>query len=297
MGKQPAIGNRIKRAELARKEKLAKARAKKERQVQRKKEAQALGEAAPPKLVPKSLDDLREPDETIVEKDDQEVLGEDAMDEFAEHFAGAECKTLITTGNYVSPNLLRLVDELVDLMPNAEYRKRGTAQLKAIVEGAKARGYTMMVVVNEKAKKGTGVWVVKLPEGPTAHFRLTSVKLRKYIRNHARPSSHRPELVLNNFTTRLGHRMSRLLSALVPHDPEYRGRRVVTFHNQRDFIFLRHHRYMFSETGERAYLQEIGPRLTLKLRSLQLGTFDTQHGLYEWFHKPDLDTSRRRFFL
>jgi ribosome production factor 1 len=36
---------------------------------------------------------------------------------------------------------------------------------------------------------------------------------------------------------------------------------------------------------------------TLKLRWLQHGTFDTQHGQYEWLHKPDMDTSRRRFFL
>ena len=43
--------------------------------------------------------------------------------------------------------------------------------------------------------------------------------------------------------------------------------------------------------------QELGPRFTLKLKSLQLGTFDTQHGEYEWKHKPELDTSRRRFHM
>lgn len=32
-----------------------------------------------------------------------------------------------------------------------------------------------------------------------------------------------------------------------PQDPTFRGRRVVTFHNQRDFIFFRHHRYIFEE--------------------------------------------------
>jgi len=30
-----------------------------------------------------------------------------------------------------------------------------------------------------------------------------------------------------------------------PQKPEFQGRRVVTFHNQRDFIFFRHHRYIF----------------------------------------------------
>lgn len=32
-------------------------------------------------------------------------------------------------------------------------------------------------------------------------------------------------------------------------------------------------------------LQECGPRFTLKLISLQHGTFDTQGGEYEWVHK------------
>ena len=55
-------------------------------------------------------------------------------------------------------------------------------------------------------------------------------------------------------------------------------------------------RYMF-EGDKRARLQEIGPRFTLKLKSLQLGTFDTKFGDYEWMHTQKMDTSRRRFFL
>ncbi|KAL0287580.1 UNVERIFIED_CONTAM: Ribosome production factor 1 [Sesamum angustifolium] len=53
-----------------------------------------------------------------------------------------------------------------------------------------------------------------------------------------------------------------------------------------------------SASGEMiARLQECGPRFTLKLISLQHGTFDTKGGEYEWVHKPEMDTSRRRFFL
>ena len=67
-------------------------------------------------------------------------------------------------------------------------------------------------------------------------------------------------------------------------------------------------RYIFEDTDEvkkkkksdgqiRARLQECGPRFTLKLRSLQLGTFDTQAGEYEWYHNTEMDTSRRRFHM
>lgn len=120
---------------------------------------------------------------------------------------------------------------------------------------------------------------------------------------------------------RLGHRVGRMFASLFCQDPNFRGRRVITFHNQRDFIFFRHHRYVFegrperlkekdkargrdaSEGGPeikkemRARLQECGPRFTLKLQSVQKGTFDSKHGEYEFKHTWDMDTSRRRFFL
>ena len=32
-----------------------------------------------------------------------------------------------------------------------------------------------------------------------------------FLQNHGNPTSHIPELVLNNFTTRLGHRIGRLV--------------------------------------------------------------------------------------
>ena len=86
--------------------------------------------------------------------------------------------------------------------------------------------------------------------------------------------------------------------AILLQDPEFRGRRVVTFHNQRDFIFIRQHRYMFTEDFKGAKLQELGPRFTLKPRWIQAGTFNTKEGDYEWVHKRhEMDTTRRRFRL
>ena len=43
-------------------------------------------------------------------------------------------------------------------------------------------------------------------------------------------------------------------------------------------------RYIF-KNSKKAGLQELGPRFTLKLRSLQRGTFDSKFGEYEWIHK------------
>ena len=47
-------------------------------------------------------------------------------------------------------------------------------------------------------------------------------------------------------------------------------------------------RYQF-RNNKRCGLQELGPRFTLKLRSLQRGTFDSKFGEYEWVHKVRLE--------
>mmetsp|Transcript_6563 Transcript_6563/g.14433 ORF Transcript_6563/g.14433 Transcript_6563/m.14433 type:complete len:88 (-) Transcript_6563:33-296(-) len=87
-----------------------------------------------------------------------------------------------------------------------------------------------------------------------------------------------------------------MLAVCFPQQPEFTGRRVVTFHNQRDFVFFRHHRYIF-DSAKKARLQEIGPRFTLKIRSLQSGTFDSKHGEYEWLWTREMGVAKRQFQL
>lgn len=52
----------------------------------------------------------------------------------------------------------------------------------------------------------------------------------------------RPELVINNMRTRLGRSLARMIAALFPADANLAARRVVAFHNQRDFVFFRHYK-------------------------------------------------------
>eukprot|EP00004_Rigifila_ramosa_P021688 TRINITY_DN5817_c0_g1_i1.p1 TRINITY_DN5817_c0_g1~~TRINITY_DN5817_c0_g1_i1.p1 ORF type:complete len:328 (+),score=98.82 TRINITY_DN5817_c0_g1_i1:145-984(+) len=271
---------------------------KRKARTKRQKEREELGDKAPPAEVPKTLENLREADVTVVDEADEEVLRDEAEDEFRNYFnAGKPPKILLTSSLAPSKPTHQFISELMQIIPNSEYYKRKNYEVKQIVEYACNREYTAIIITNEDKKKLNGLWIISLPEGPTAFFKLSSVKLSAKIKNHGRPSTHLPEIILNSFSTRLGHSVARMLASLFPQSPQFRGRRVVTFHNQRDFIFVRHHRYIFEEEGKKARLQEIGPRFTLKLRSLQKGTFDTKHGEYEWLHKPELDTSRRRFFL
>eukprot|EP00939_MAST-03C_sp_MAST-3C-sp1_P002603 g2603.t1 len=298
------IKNKSKRQQIYAKVKKDKKKAKKERREKRKREEEELGDKAPPRQVPRTLDNTREADETVVGPEDAEVLEDEETDEFSDYFLrGKTPKIMVTTRPKPSTKLYDFVRELMTMIPNIAYYARRTFHIKDICKLAAGKGFTHLIVLSEKNKVCNGAIVSHLPHGPTAFFKVTRFVSGADIAGHGAPTSHIPEILLNNFNTRLGHRVGRFLGSLFPHKPNFKGRQVVTFHNQRDFIFVRHHRYIFDKENDkgmpqRARLQELGPRFTLKMRWLQVGTFDTKNGEYEWIHKrKKMDTTRRKFHL
>ena len=109
------IGNREVRHKHYVKLRREKEKEKKKRREDRKKEAEALGDQAPPKLVPKTIESMREEDETTVaaadapeEEQDEEVNLDISNDEFKDYFSKSyEPKVLITTGD--NPHSVRKV--------------------------------------------------------------------------------------------------------------------------------------------------------------------------------------------
>lgn len=224
-------------------------------------------------------------DETEEVEEDEEVV-EEEEEEDDPHAPPALLITTSMPSNSTSPHLTsgnarshpaertrEFIKELRNIFPGAEYRPRAKAKgvgLGKIAGWARTRGYNGMLVVGEDKKEPFSLTIISLPQGPTAFFRLTNIAMRTEIEGHGRSTGHTPELILNNFTTSLGHQIGTLLQSLFPRIPQLEGRQVVTAHNQRDYIFFRRHRYVF-KNEEKANLQEIGPRFTLKLRSLKEG--------------------------
>ncbi|KAF8271629.1 anticodon-binding protein [Lactarius quietus] len=370
----PAIKNKQKREQVFFKAKKEKRQAKLQRRL-----ATAKREADDPKAkqkrlaenVPRTLDNTREFDPSFLTADPSSAAAADASagppqpsveaaadiasDPFASYFSSTDDptippKVLITTSPKATRATYEFCDELVGIFPGAEFHRRPKTrgfEMGKIAGWAAGRGFSNLIVVNENTKKPNAITLVHLPDGPTAYFKLTSIQLTKKIFGHARATPHNPELVLNNFVTRLGHTVGRMFQTFFPPLPEFQGRQVVTLHNQRDFLFFRRHRYAFRST-EKVALQEIGPRFTLKLRSLKKGLpavnylgdaakpleFDSfseseekeekpvgddlgdvdargespkevaspkkvppKADEYEWVWKPELETSRRTFFL
>jgi ribosome production factor 1 len=334
------ITNRLKRSEMYGKYLEQKRQEKKRARLHRTKEAEALGDddhgedGGTRKAVPRTLDNTREVEPTMVLQD-PEVAADEAEDEFSRYFhSETPPKVLVTTRPRPSQQLFYFIADLQRLIPKLHFYPRKSFSLKEICQFAANRDFTHIMVLSEKAKHCNGMTISHIGGGggsgdkmigPTAFFKVSNVVTSQNIPNHGASTSHIPELNLHGFGTRLGHRVGRLLGSLFPHDAEFQGRQVVTFHNQRDYLFVRHHRYVFEEKKKsidqatapggnkstedssaqlgikdrvKARLQELGPRFTLKLRWIQSGTFDTQFGEYEWIHKrKEMDTTRRRFHL
>mmetsp|Transcript_7109 Transcript_7109/g.19895 ORF Transcript_7109/g.19895 Transcript_7109/m.19895 type:complete len:354 (-) Transcript_7109:969-2030(-) len=317
------IANKMKRSEQYGKYLQQKKAARKDAKLKREKEAEELGEdVIKAKKEPRTLENTRELEPTMVSSEDPEVLADEGDDEFAPYFSSTEKpKILITTRPFPSQSLFYFIADLQKMIPSLHFYPRKKFSIKEICHFASNRNFTHLIVLSEKSKVCNGLTLSHLRKhddtaiaGPTAFFKVSNVITSKDIPHHGSQTSHIPELNLHNFGTRLGHRIGRLLGSIFPHDAQFKGRQVVSFHNQRDYIFVRQHRYIFDEKNDKqknkmmeqkvggppvnTRLQELGPRFTLRLRWLQEGTFDTKNGQYEWIHKrKEMDTTRRKFHL
>jgi ribosome production factor 1 len=132
-------------------------------------------------------------------------------------------------------------------------------------------------------------------------------------------NTQQPELLLNNLRTSLGLLVGKSFHTLYPPQPEIQGRQVVTVHNQRDFIMIRRHRYVFrdkrptekavtSVEGKeikgfeeiRVGLQALGPNLNVKLRRVDKGVGragSEGEDALQWEWKARMEKQRTRFNL
>ncbi|KAF2679599.1 Brix-domain-containing protein [Lentithecium fluviatile CBS 122367] len=227
-------------------------------------------------------------------------------------------KILVTTS--INSTLHKEAEILSTFFPNSTYIRR-TAHAHAhkysvreIAKFASNREYTALVILMQAhhAKAPDGLDIVVLPSGPHFHFSISNWVEGKKLPGHGIDQGFHPELILNNFRTPLGMLSAHLFKSLFPAQPELQGRTAVTLHNQRDYIFLRRHRYVFRDKRAteksvigtdgkpvkgvediRVGMQEIGPRATLKLRRIDRG-IQWKSG-QEWQWKAGMEKQRTRF--
>lgn len=293
-----STSNKVVRSTLSKKRLRDTKRAKSEARRKRHREDSELGDAAPPKQEPQTIESCRIfDDETGHPLTREEALA--ITDEFTPILSGEIApKVVFTTGLKASNVSFDFIRGVLPVFPGSSYFERLDTSIATFCEAAIKKSVTDVLVVKEDRNKLSTLTHVHLPMGPTAIYKLSSFVPTESIHRHGRVTGHTPEVILNNFSTALGARVGRMLGSLLPHKPNFVGRQVATFHNQRDFIFFRFHRYVFNAGRDKARLQELGPRFTLKLRALQKGIFQhPEKADHEFKWKTKTDINRRRFFL
>lgn len=290
------IKNKAKRQEII----LQRAQRKKQIKSKIRRHAQKAAEEGEEREinVAKTIDNQREHDETYIENDD-EVAEEISNDEFTNYFNGEyEPQILITTSIRHTATIFKFVKAIKETIPNCYFYYRKKTDIGEMINFAKEKGFSSMIVVTEETKKPVRLsFCHLLGEGLTIEFKINDLVYREEIRGAALPSDHNPELIFKNFKTKLGLRVQRALNSMFPLEEELVGRRVITFHNQRDYIFFRHHRYQFEEDLQQVRLQEIGPSFTLRLLSIQKGFFERESADYEFKYVDRMGIRRRKFYM
>ena len=99
---------------------------------------------------------------------------------------------------------------------NVAYYPRHNMKLDEVYKHGKELKYTHVMVL--RYSNGWELLVRHL-EGMLAVFKITNVVFQKKIHHHAVATEHVPELILNNFDSKVGVRVGRLLASLFPQQP------------------------------------------------------------------------------
>ncbi|CAD7966563.1 unnamed protein product [Amoebophrya sp. A25] len=286
----------------------------------RLRDALEQNKALPTELRNKSGDALRRKLdlEDDVTKDQHQVLD----DEYA-YMGVRDPKIVLTTAREPSSRLMSFVKELRLLMPNAQRINRGSYVMKDLVEMSRKNGVSDIVIVHEHRGEPDGLIISHLPYGPTAYFGMKNVVLRHDLSEKPdNMSEAAPHLCFHNFDSKFGQRVATILKALFP-PPAPLGNRVMTFANHRDTIHFRHYNYgdkrgssnngeedgsasssatklatkkrklmnnaVANNNGMREQdvdLREVGPRFSLQLYRVELGTLEMKDAKVEWVLRP-----------
>ncbi|KAH0571294.1 Brix domain-containing protein [Spironucleus salmonicida] len=269
---------------------------------------------------PLTIDHRRVKDATIEHHKiaEEELLHAETNDELKTYFTlNQNPKVALTIEQYKwshqHKRSVAMKDDLISIFGGVfEYVERGDYKKKCIREFCcelYQQGYTSVFMIQETIRGPTHCLMIALPYGPSAYYRLYEYDLRKDLKGAGKPTFAPPEIIMTNFNTRLGRRVGRLIQQNLSQKEAIQARQVVTFHNQRDNIFMRAYRYVFTEkqdadlTNDKIEdkvdirMQELGPRLSFKLRWIQHGVYDPEYEEYEFYQNANIESANRTLFF
>jgi rRNA maturation protein Rpf1 len=85
----------------------------------------------------------------------------------------------MTTNRRPKGKIFDFLKEIKAAIPNVEYYERKNFLIKDVIEQGKKMGYTDLLLWYEKHGKPHSLIMSHFPDGPTATFRVSGLKLRQ----------------------------------------------------------------------------------------------------------------------
>jgi U3 small nucleolar ribonucleoprotein protein IMP4 len=249
----------------------------------------------------------------IIEADDMETqLPYNLMDDEYKSGNYREPKVLITTSRSCSNRLHQFMQEMRIIIPNSYKLNRGNLVIKDLVQIAKEKEFTDIILLHENRGQPDGLILTHLPYGPTIYFGLYNVVLRHDIREIGTVSEAYPHLVFDGFNSKLGNRVTEILKNIFP-IPKLDSNKVMSFACKDDVISFRHHSFNKKNKSiinnltnikadnecrpDDVELVEHGPRFDMMPYQITLGTVDIQDAQKEWVIRPYINTAKKNNVL
>lgn len=137
----------------------------------------------------------------------QEEMEDHVDDEYAR--AGIQDpKVVVTTSRDPSSRLQQFAKEMRLVIPGSQRINRGNYVMKELVQACRSNEVTDLVILHEHRGQPDGMIISHFPYGPTIHLTLYNVVLRHDIKDQGTVSEAFPHLIFNQFTSKLGQRVS-----------------------------------------------------------------------------------------
>mmetsp|Transcript_50434 Transcript_50434/g.58028 ORF Transcript_50434/g.58028 Transcript_50434/m.58028 type:complete len:289 (+) Transcript_50434:25-891(+) len=226
-------------------------------------------------------------------EDDSTAIPRSIVDDEYNVETSREPAILLTTSRDASSRLSQFLKEMKLIFPNSERLNRGSYVINDLVNICLKKEFTDLVILHEHRGEPDGMIISHMPYGPTIYFGISNTVLRHDLPEKPDTVSEAyPHLIFNNFSTKLGERVTKILKHLFA-VPKFDSKRIITFSNSDDTISFRHHTYTKPDF-KTVELNEIGPRFEMKPYQIVLGTINMPEAQKEWVLRPYMNTATKR---
>lgn len=165
--------------------------------------------------------------------------------------------------------ILTIVKNLLFLIPNTVYFNRNNYKMRQIFLYFRNNKLETLFFLKQRGENSVTLWQINLKRKFSIAFKVISFLPKENLPTQKSMQNYFPEIIMKKFRGNTGKFLSSIFRNLFSSKPDLKGRQVLCFFFEKNYILVRFFRYIFSGSRKDVKLQEIGPRFSLGLLKIQ----------------------------